>query len=90
MFSQSVQLVCNIHGSSTRLRAGREHVPKNFSITNNTVVHVYGISGSGDYLHEHISVAEVAYRTGFSSPAYFSTVFKYKLGVSPATFKGKR
>lgn len=40
--------------------------------------------------HEDISVAEVAYRTGFSSPAYFSTVFKYKLGVSPTTFKGKR
>ena len=40
--------------------------------------------------HEDISVAEVAYRTGFSSPAYFSTVFKYKLGVSPTAFKGKR
>lgn len=40
--------------------------------------------------HEDISVAEVAYRTGFSSPAYFSTVFKHKLGVSPTAFKGKR
>lgn len=40
--------------------------------------------------HEDLSVAEVAYKTGFSSPAYFSTVFKGKLGVSPTTFKGKR
>lgn len=40
--------------------------------------------------HEDLSVAEVAYRTGFSSPAYFSTVFKSKLGISPTTFKGKR
>ncbi|MFD2887153.1 substrate-binding domain-containing protein [Chitinophaga cymbidii] len=40
--------------------------------------------------HEDFSVAEVAYKTGFSSPAYFSTVFKSKLGVSPTTFKGKR
>lgn len=40
--------------------------------------------------HEDISVAEVAYKTGFSSPAYFSTVFKSKLGVSPTVFKGKR
>jgi YesN/AraC family two-component response regulator len=40
--------------------------------------------------HEDLSVAEVAYKTGFSSPAYFSTVFKSKLGISPTTFKGKR
>lgn len=40
--------------------------------------------------HEDLSVAEVAYRTGFSSPAYFSTVFKNKLGMSPTMFKGKR
>lgn len=40
--------------------------------------------------YEDVSVAEVAYRTGFSSPAYFSTVFKGKLGVSPTEFKGKR
>lgn len=40
--------------------------------------------------HEDVSVAEVAYRTGFSSPAYFSTVFKSKLGVSPTVFKGKK
>ncbi|QEH42628.1 substrate-binding domain-containing protein [Chitinophaga sp. XS-30] len=40
--------------------------------------------------HEDISVAEVAYKTGFSSPAYFSTVFKSKLGVSPTAYKGKK
>jgi signal transduction histidine kinase/AraC-like DNA-binding protein len=37
--------------------------------------------------HEELSIAEVAFKTGFSSPAYFSTVFKSKLGVSPASFK---
>ena len=37
--------------------------------------------------HEELSIAEVAYKTGFSSPAYFSTVFKTKLGVSPTVFK---
>lgn len=40
--------------------------------------------------HENVSVAEVAYKTGFASPAYFSTVFKNKEGVSPSTFKGGR
>ncbi len=39
--------------------------------------------------HEELSIAEVAYKTGFSSPAYFSTVFKTKLGVSPTVFKEK-
>lgn len=37
--------------------------------------------------HEELSIAEVAYKTGFSTPAYFSTVFKTKLGVSPTVFK---
>ncbi|MBA4167291.1 MAG: helix-turn-helix domain-containing protein, partial [Chitinophagaceae bacterium] len=40
--------------------------------------------------HENISVAEVASKTGFSSPTYFSTVFKNKEGVSPSVFKGGR
>ncbi|WP_235921249.1 hybrid sensor histidine kinase/response regulator transcription factor [Foetidibacter luteolus] len=35
------------------------------------------------------SVSEVAYKTGFSSPAYFSTVFKSKCGVTPREFKEK-
>ena len=39
--------------------------------------------------HEDLSVAEVAYQTGFASPAYFSTVFKNHEGISPSAFKGK-
>lgn len=39
--------------------------------------------------HEDVSVAEVAYQTGFASPAYFSTVFKNHEGISPSAFKGK-
>lgn len=37
--------------------------------------------------HEELTIAEVAYKTGFSSPAYFSTVFKNKVGVSPTAFR---
>lgn len=40
--------------------------------------------------HEDMTIAEVAYKTGFSSPAYFSTVFKSKMGVSPTIFKEKK
>lgn len=39
--------------------------------------------------HEDISISEVAYATGFSSPAYFSTVFKSKFGITPKGFKEK-
>ncbi|RXK62848.1 response regulator [Lacibacter luteus] len=39
--------------------------------------------------HEELSVAEVAYKTGFSTAAYFSTVFKNKTGLTPKAFKEK-
>ncbi len=34
-----------------------------------------------------LTVSEIAYKTGFSSPNYFSTVFKAKFGVSPNAFR---
>ena len=37
--------------------------------------------------HEDLSIAEIAFKTGFSSATYFSTVFRSKLGVSPSEFK---
>ncbi len=39
--------------------------------------------------HEDLSVGEVAARVGFSSQAYFATVFKMKLGATPTSFKVK-
>ena len=39
--------------------------------------------------HEEYSISEIAYNVGFSSPAYFSTVFKSKFGVTPKAFKEK-
>ena len=34
-----------------------------------------------------LTIAEIAYATGFSSPNYFSTSFKNKYGIPPATFR---
>ncbi len=34
-----------------------------------------------------LTISEVAYKSGFSSPNYFSTVFKNKYGISPNTFR---
>ncbi len=39
--------------------------------------------------HEEYNISEIAYKVGFSSPAYFSTVFKSKFGVTPKSFKEK-
>ena len=38
-------------------------------------------------LNEDLTIAEVSDKVGFSSQAYFATVFKSKLGVTPKAFK---
>jgi AraC-like DNA-binding protein/CheY-like chemotaxis protein len=38
-------------------------------------------------LNEDVTISEIAYKVGFSSQAYFSTVFKSKFGVTPKAFK---
>jgi len=38
-------------------------------------------------LNEDLSIAEISYKVGFSSQAYFATVFKSKFGVTPKAFK---
>ena len=34
-----------------------------------------------------LSISEIAYRNGFSSPNYFSTVFKNKYGITPNAYR---
>ena len=40
--------------------------------------------------NDDFSISEVAYRVGFASQAYFSTVFKTKFGITPSEFKAKK
>lgn len=40
-------------------------------------------------LNENLSISEISYKVGFSSQAYFATVFKGKFGVTPKAFKEK-
>lgn len=40
--------------------------------------------------NENLTISEVAFRVGFSSQAYFSTVFKSKFGVTPSEFKERK
>jgi signal transduction histidine kinase/DNA-binding response OmpR family regulator len=39
--------------------------------------------------NESFTIAEIASKTGFASPAYFSTVFKSKNGITPKEFREK-
>jgi len=39
--------------------------------------------------NESFTIAEIASKTGFTSPAYFSTVFKSKNGMTPKEFREK-
>jgi len=41
-------------------------------------------------LNEDLSISEISFKVGFSSQAYFSTVFKSKFGVTPKGFKEKK
>ena len=40
--------------------------------------------------NEELSISEIAYKVGFSSPAYFSTVFKSKFNLTPSEYKENR
>lgn len=39
--------------------------------------------------NEDLSISEIAYKTGFSTPSYFSTAFKKLTGETPKNFKNK-
>ncbi|MDD3063224.1 MAG: helix-turn-helix domain-containing protein [Massilibacteroides sp.] len=39
--------------------------------------------------YEELTIAEVAYRLGFSNPAYFSKCFKKQVGVTPQQYRKK-
>jgi signal transduction histidine kinase/DNA-binding response OmpR family regulator len=40
--------------------------------------------------NEDLTISEVSFKTGFSSPAYFSTVFKSKFGITPSDLKRQK
>jgi signal transduction histidine kinase/AraC-like DNA-binding protein/CheY-like chemotaxis protein/ABC-type xylose transport system substrate-binding protein len=41
-------------------------------------------------MNENYSISEITYRVGFSTPNYFSTVFKAKYNCTPSEFKKKQ
>lgn len=41
-------------------------------------------------LNEDLTISEISFKVGFSSQAYFATVFKSKFGATPSEFKAKK
>lgn len=57
----------------------------------NDIVQHIRLKKAGQLLHENqLSVSEIAYQTGYSSPGYFATAFKAKYGCSPSEWREKR
>ncbi len=48
------------------------------------------LSKAKKLLQSDLAISEVAYQTGFSSPAYFSTAFKNRYNLSPKDFRSKK
>ena len=51
----------------------------------------YRLRRSAIWLKERkdLQIADIAYQLGFSTPRYFSQVFKKKYGLTPSEFRGK-
>jgi signal transduction histidine kinase/AraC-like DNA-binding protein/ActR/RegA family two-component response regulator len=54
---------------------------------NDYIQHVRLRKASQLLLEGELTIAEIAYKTGYSSPAYFSTAFKTKYACSPTEYK---
>ena len=54
-------------------------------------IRVMRLKRAAQYLREsQLNVAEIAYRTGFNNPKYFSRYFKAEYGVSPSEYQEKQ
>ena len=38
-------------------------------------------------LHSELNITEVAFKTGFNDPAYFTRVFTAEVGISPSSYR---
>ncbi|MGI9543372.1 MAG: response regulator transcription factor, partial [Cyclobacteriaceae bacterium] len=70
----------------------RQQITKRLNLltghTPNQLIQKFRLDRAKELLqHDAGRIAEIAYEVGFSSPAYFTKVFKEKFGMSPREFK---
>ena len=81
-----VQNICDLMGIS-RIQLYRK-VKKVFHCNVNDYIVNTRLQKAKYYMqHENFNISEIAFKSGFSSAAYFSTVFKSKFGKTPTKFK---
>jgi signal transduction histidine kinase/DNA-binding response OmpR family regulator len=81
----SIDHICKEIGMS-RVQLYRK-VKALLSCSVNDYIMIRRLKKSKYLLQQDITINEVAYQTGFSSPTYFATLFKTKFGISPSAFK---
>ena len=82
----------NVEKLSETLGLSREHIHRKIKELTGTApvefLRTYRLNKATQLLRQNAyTVSEVAYRTGFSSPAYFSKCFKAVYGVTPTEYQ---
>ena len=83
---------CNVEKLSETLGLSRGHLHRKIKELTGTApvefLRTYRLNKATQLLRQNAyTVSEVAYRTGFSSPAYFSKCFKAVYGVTPTEYQ---
>lgn len=59
-------------------------------ISTNDLIRRYRLQKAAQMIREGVEIAGAAYRSGFSSPSYFSQCFKEEYGMTPTSFSEQR
>ena len=59
------------------------------NMTTSEIIKVYRLNKAVSLLQEHYNISEVAYKTGFGSPSYFTKCFKEVYSLTPTQYTQK-
>lgn len=70
------------------LRKFQRITKEELNCTPTNFIYLVKLNKAADFIkNNHGNIAEIAYQFGFSSPSYFSKIFKSHFGVSPVEYK---
>ncbi|WP_447642878.1 MULTISPECIES: substrate-binding domain-containing protein [Chitinophagaceae] len=85
----NVQMICNaMHISKVQLYRKVKSLMK--TNVNEYILSARILKAKSYLLDGELTIAEIAFKTGFSTSSYFSTVFKRLTGTPPSEFGGKK
>ena len=77
------ELVAALHMSRTSLH---RKVKALSGLSTGELIKAYRLKRAVELLQEDLNISEVAYKTGFGSPAYFTRCFRELYGITPSEF----